>query len=1131
MSDKFPGGFLTAGAPAGFSVAFDGTGDFLTVPASSNFAPGTGDFTVDGWIYPTSSAIQRFFAQTTGGTNYFCCEADVPNKTIRFIGTSSGGGTPILSAATLQINQWNYFCISRTSGTVTVWCNGSAGTPTSNTTDFNNTSYVPTISGYTHSTSSEPIIGYLAGLRYIKGTALSGAVAPTVAFPVTNTQLLTCQSPTIIDLSTNALTVTVNGDAKVSNFTPFAGYTGFNPALGAAAGGVWTLDEAAYYQQNRIWPIYDPYFNQTTLMLHGNGTNGAQNNTFLDSSTNNFTITRNGNTTQGSFSPFSQTGWSNYQGAVDSSYLNFTTSPGTLFQFAGDFTIESWIYPTALASDTSIWVTNDGGSSYFAFNVDSTNYTIWLNSTGSSAAISHGLTLNQWNHVAWVRSGSTNTLYTNGVARGTYSNGSTVGYANPTVNRNGGGSSGSSRYMSNLRIVKSAVYTSAFTPPTTPLTNIANTSLLTCQSNRFVDNSSNALVATVTGTPSVQAFSPFVPAYITPTTYSNWFDGTGDYLSSSSANYTATGDFTAEAWFYATSNPAFGGIINTRPQSNTTGWAINLDSSQKIRFYINGTDFPAGYTSYNLNQWYHVALVRSGSTVTGYVNGISVGTTTNSSTTTTTDLVIGRFYSDLDNYYLNGVVSNARFVNGTALYTTNFTPPSAPFPTGTTNQQLLTCQASTLIDSNTYTTAKTITANGNVRPVTSPTPFPAKVDTTTLNSAYSTSLIGGSAYFDGNDYLSLSSTSLNLGANDFTIETWVYATTTARDFVIGSIRNADGVGSWMIMFNDSQPIRFFCRYNGGTVLDYQVGSGTFPTNQWVHLAITRSGANLRVFQNGTQVGTTNTTLSTFSIDNAITNYYIASSSDPSDFYTGYLSGTRVVVGTALYTQNFAPPIAPPTAVANTSLLLNSTNGAIFDNTAKNVLETVGTAAISTTQSKWGGSSMKFDGSTSSWLLVPFRPTLDLSTGAPDWTLECWGYVADFTNSPFFFNKGGVAATYYTNYAFSMTGNTSTGTVYCTLGNNGGETAYTFGTCSVNTWYHFAATRQGSTIRTFLNGVLVTSQTIAATMTDNGEALYVGCLKNLTSNVLNGYVDDLRITKGYARYTTNFTPPTSQLQDQ
>ena len=72
-------------------------------------------------------------------------------------------------------------------------------------------------------------------------------------------------------------------------------------------------------------PTQDPQFNYTTLLLPGNGTNGAQNNTFLDSSTNAFTITRNGNTTQGTFTPFSQTGWGNYfDGTGD--YLSIGTA-------------------------------------------------------------------------------------------------------------------------------------------------------------------------------------------------------------------------------------------------------------------------------------------------------------------------------------------------------------------------------------------------------------------------------------------------------------------------------------------------------------------------------------------------------------------------------------------------------------------------------------------------------------------------------------------------------------------------------------------------------------------------------------------------------------------------------------
>ena len=89
----------------------------------------------------------------------------------------------------------------------------------------------------------------------------------------------------------------------------------------------------------------DPNFENVTLLLTGDGTNGAQNNTFLDSSTNNFTITRNGNTTQGTFSPFSQTGWSNYfDGSGD--YLTTATSASGFSFGTGDFTIEFWMYPT-----------------------------------------------------------------------------------------------------------------------------------------------------------------------------------------------------------------------------------------------------------------------------------------------------------------------------------------------------------------------------------------------------------------------------------------------------------------------------------------------------------------------------------------------------------------------------------------------------------------------------------------------------------------------------------------------------------------------------------------------------------------------------------------------------------------
>ena len=89
-------------------------------------------------------------------------------------------------------------------------------------------------------------------------------------------------------------------------------------------------------------------------------------------------------------------------------------------------------------------------------------------------------------------------------------------------------------YLSNLRIVKgTAVYTTAFTPPTAPLTAISNTSLLTCQSDRFRDNSGNSVGLGIGGNTKVTPFSPFpsTTAYDSAVNSgSGYFDGSGDYL-------------------------------------------------------------------------------------------------------------------------------------------------------------------------------------------------------------------------------------------------------------------------------------------------------------------------------------------------------------------------------------------------------------------------------------------------------------------------------------------------------------------------------------------------------------------------------------------------------------------------
>ena len=282
----------------------------------------------------------------------------------------------------------------------------------------------------------------------------------------------------------------------------------------------------------------DAYFNLVSLLLPGDGTNGAQNNTFIDSSTNNFTITRNGNTTQGTFSPFSQTGWSNY---FDGSDDGFSYS-GTTFG-SGAWTIELWFYFTG-SSFTGTIQLMEGTTDSLALGITSaTSIRVDEVNVSNDAYTVPTMSTNTWYHLAVVKDGSGNqTLFLNGTRSSTGVTttvrdftSATVRIANSTI-----GATDYTGYISNLRIVTgSAVYSpsaSTITVPTAPLTAISGTQLLTCQSNRFIDNSSNAYALTISSTPSVQAFSPFAPtaAYDAATNGgSGYFDGTGDYLTSS----------------------------------------------------------------------------------------------------------------------------------------------------------------------------------------------------------------------------------------------------------------------------------------------------------------------------------------------------------------------------------------------------------------------------------------------------------------------------------------------------------------------------------------------------------------------------------------------------------------------
>jgi hypothetical protein len=219
--------------------------------------------------------------------------------------------------------------------------------------------------------------------------------------------------------------------------------------------------------------------------------------------------------------------------------------------------------------------------------------------------------------------------------------------------------------------------------------------------------------------------------------------------------------------------------------------------------------------------------------------------------------------------------------------------------------------------------------------------------------------------------------------------------------------------------------------------------------------------------------------------------------------------------------------------ANVSLLMNmdgvSGSTTFTDSTNINTPVSNGGAVLSTATSGYYGSAAGlFNGSTS-YVSVPHNVALNLTSG--DFTVEARIYPTAFTSGNMsIINKDGVAGTSYAQYDLSIT---PAGKLNSFLGNGNGVsptgTTYTGATTiTLNQWHHVAVVKLGSTCYGFLDGVQQWSST-AATMYDGGKPVIIGYQTGQPSSTyFNGLIEDVRITKGYARYSANFTPPASGL---
>ena len=637
-------------------------------------------------------------------------------------------------------------------------------------------------------------------------------------------------------------------------------------------------------------------------------------------------------------------------------------------------------------------------------------------------------------------------------------------------------------------------------------TTLLATAVDTSDNNNITDASTNNHSITVNGDAYAGTFSPYRSGG-----YSTYFDGAGDYLNApASATFEfGTGDFSMELFFYRT----VGGSVDTLIQygnASVTGyqqisWALYISSSNYLSFEISdGTPGGAGKlllvssVLFPTNSWVHISVVRDGNDFTLYQNGNSVATITDNRSvyvSPTPLLWIARNHNAGDGDTA-GFFSNVRIIKGTAVYTSNFTLPSEPL-TAITGTSLLTCHLPYIADGSSNDHSITVNGNTYTKPF-SPYDY----------NEYSATAHGGSVYFDGNgDYLSTSNP-LSL-SGDFTVSAWVYPEGTSKVQVVAS-PDLSPNNQFFIDANN-----FMGTYDANTTNNAQ-GVGV-KRNAWNYLVWSRTGSSLNMYVNGQQASNSPSSTNTYNLQRI---GVLASANDP---MLGYISDLQIKTSSTS-AANAVPPTSPLSS-SGASLHIKGTDASIIDKSQSTNLKLIGGPTGSTTQAKFANTkSIDFGDGSQTYVM-------EVSSGA--------GYTGEFTIEFWMYN------TYATSNWQSLISNSYvSGSEYFRFYKNNGSGAFALyhnstsakltgiGNIVSNTWTHVAIVRDSSNdITVYQDGISIGSYNNNQVFGTASSPVNVGKggVGDTTNYPMSGYIQDLRIADGLARYTANFTPPTEPLE--
>jgi hypothetical protein len=328
--------------------------------------------------------------------------------------------------------------------------------------------------------------------------------------------------------------------------------------------------------------------------------------------------------------------------------------------------------------------------------------------------------------------------------------------------------------------------------------------------------------------------------------YAVSFDGANDYISTTSYVVPTTGDFTVELWVYATSYTGYQEYVS----QGSAGSAFYIGTTNGTGVIRCGDNWGSTGITMPLNQWVHIALVKSGTSATLYLNGIQKATLASAYSVSSagTAFQIGAQYGGIGEYF-NGKVDEVRIWNTVRA--------QAQIKANMFNKNLS--------NGATGLVAYYRMNNGSGTTATNSCSNTAGIDGTLTNgptwSASPIQFAGNALKFNGSsNYVELTNR-INIGSSDFTIEAWVYPQSTSAGMVFAQDVCGDGEQQFRLYTNSSK-VNFDLSDAAalGAPYSFQLIStaSSVPLNTWTHIAVTRSGNNYTLYINGVSNATTST---------------------------------------------------------------------------------------------------------------------------------------------------------------------------------------------------------------------------------------------------------------------------------